>query len=210
MNQYVTGAIIKKLRENKKMTQAQLAEKLCVSDKAVSKWETGKGYPDITLVGPLADALGISVIELLSGNNVTNTNKSHNPLRSRVYVCPICGNIVVAGGEAVISCCGITLVAEEAESGEGCGAGDGGVGGECAHKISYERIEDEYYVTMEHPMTKAHYISCVIALGDYGVHMVKLYPEMDCACRVPVRGVRKIWAICNRDGLYEVRVGRRK
>ena len=46
MNEYVTGAIIKELREKNHLTQAELAEKINVSDKTVSKWETGKGYPD--------------------------------------------------------------------------------------------------------------------------------------------------------------------
>ena len=68
MNQYITGTAIRNLREQRKMTQLQLAEILKVSDKTVSKWETAKGYPDITLLEPIADALGISVPELISGN----------------------------------------------------------------------------------------------------------------------------------------------
>ena len=103
MNTYVTGALIKKVREKKKMTQSELAEILYVSDKAISKWETGKGYPDITLIEPLASALGISAIELLAGENVTNMNRSFNMSRLKFYVCPICGNIVTASGEGVIS-----------------------------------------------------------------------------------------------------------
>ena len=70
MNQYVTGTTIKELREKNKITQVQLAEKLGVSDKTVSKWETGKGYPDITLLEPIADALRVSVAELITGNPV--------------------------------------------------------------------------------------------------------------------------------------------
>ena len=66
MNNYVTGAVIKTLREKKKMTQSQLAQQLCVSDKTISKWETGKGFPDISLLEPLAKALQLSVPELLS------------------------------------------------------------------------------------------------------------------------------------------------
>ena len=58
MNQYVTGAMIRRLREEKRITQQQLADRLGVSGKAVSKWETGRGYPDITLIEPLAAALG--------------------------------------------------------------------------------------------------------------------------------------------------------
>lgn len=50
MNQYVTGAVIKELREKNHMTQAELAVRLCVSDKTISKWETGKGYPDMSLL----------------------------------------------------------------------------------------------------------------------------------------------------------------
>ena len=78
MTQYVTGAVIRKLREQKNMTQAELAEVLQVSDKAISKWENGHGYPDITLLEPLAAALGISVLELLSGENIQNTNRYNN------------------------------------------------------------------------------------------------------------------------------------
>ena len=111
MDQYVTGEIIRKLREEKKMTQAELAEKLSVSDKTVSKWENGRGYPDITLIEPIAQALGISMIELLSGSNIVNENRNANMLRTKWYVCPVCGNVVNATGEAVISCCGITLPA---------------------------------------------------------------------------------------------------
>lgn len=70
MNQYVTGTTIKELREKNKITQVQLAEKLGVSDKTVSKWETGKGYPDITLLEPIADALRVSIAELITGNPV--------------------------------------------------------------------------------------------------------------------------------------------
>ncbi|MBQ4191517.1 MAG: helix-turn-helix transcriptional regulator [Clostridiales bacterium] len=67
MNPYVTGTMIRRLREERKMTQLQLAGKIGVTDKAISKWETGRGYPDIALVEPLAEALGVSVIELFSG-----------------------------------------------------------------------------------------------------------------------------------------------
>lgn len=83
MDRYVTGAVIKKLRESKKMTQEDLAERIHVSGKAVSKWETGAGFPDISLLEPLAEVLGISVIELLSGEDVRNTNRSCNMEKGR-------------------------------------------------------------------------------------------------------------------------------
>ena len=98
MNQYITGAMIKRLREEKKISQNKLAETIGVSDKAVSRWETGRGYPDITLIEPLAEALGVSVIELFSGDDVVNTNKSSKMLRMKLYVCPVCGNVIQAAG----------------------------------------------------------------------------------------------------------------
>ena len=102
MNQYITAAVIKELREKHQMTQLQLAQRLGVSDKAISKWETRKGYPDITLLEPTAEAFQISIAELLSGNTVYNTNVSSNMLRSKFYVCPICGNVIHGMGETVM------------------------------------------------------------------------------------------------------------
>lgn len=194
MNPYVTGATIKELRESKKITQAELAEKLCVSDKTVSKWETGKGYPDITLIEPLANALEISLPELLSGNTVSNVNISANMLRSKFYICPICGNIVHGMGEAVIYCHGVMLTPEEEEAENE------------NHHISVEQIEDEYFVCIDHEMTKQHYISFVAAISPDRLQMVKLYPEGDASARFKMNGVSKICYYCNRDGLFSVRI----
>jgi desulfoferrodoxin (superoxide reductase-like protein)/DNA-binding XRE family transcriptional regulator len=190
MDKYVTGAVIRKLRENKKMTQEELAEKVFVSSKAVSKWETGQGFPDVSLIEPLAKALGISVIELLSGEDIRNINRASNMNRCKFYVCPVCGNVIEATGEAVVSCCGITLPPLDAE--------------ECddEHKINVETVEDEYYVTVDHPMTKDHYISFLAAVSDDGIQLKKLYPEGPCEARFRIRAVRKIYAFCNRHGLF--------
>ena len=115
MDRYVVGAVIRRLRENKKMTQEELAGIIHVSSKAVSKWETGQGFPDISLLEPLAKALGISVIELLSGEDIRNRNRAFNMAKGKFYVCPVCGNVIRTIGEAMISCCGITLPPLEAE-----------------------------------------------------------------------------------------------
>ena len=190
MNLYVTGAVIRELREKNHMTQAELAERLCVSDKTISKWETAKGYPDISLLEPLAKAFGVSVTELMSGNAVSNTNVSGNMLRSKFYVCPVCGNIIHSMGEAVIQCHGMQLlpcVAEESDE---------------SHMIFVERIEDEYYVRLEHDMKKSHYISFVAALGVDRIQMVRLYPEGNPEARFQMRGMKQIMFYCNRDGLY--------
>ena len=116
MNQYITGAMIRRLRERKNMTQADLGSLIDVSPKTISKWETAKGLPDISLLASLALALDVSVTELLSGKSLCNKNISGNLLRSKFYCCPICGNVLHAMGEAVISCCGITLPPLEADA----------------------------------------------------------------------------------------------
>ena len=194
MNEYVTGTTIKKLREQKGMTQAELADKIFVTAKAVSKWETGHGLPDISLLEPLGKALGISIIELLNGQYIQNKNRAANMKKICFYVCPVCGNLIQATGEATISCCGITLPVLQAE--------------ECdeAHGIKIELIEDEYYVSSNHPMTKEHYISFLAAVSDNGVQIVKLYSEGNAEARFRIDGVRKVYAYCNRHGLFEIKI----
>lgn len=194
MDRYVTGSVIRRLREGKNMTQEGLAQKLHVSSKAVSKWETGQGLPDVSLLEPLAQALDISVIELFSGENIRNQNRAGNMLRERFYVCPVCGNVIQASGEAVISCCGITLPPLEAEDPDE------------EHLLRIEEVEDEYFVTMEHPMTKAHYLSFFAALSDQGTQLVKLYPEGSAEARFKRNRVKWILAYCNHHGLFRVKV----
>ncbi len=68
MDNIRTGNLIKEIRTEKGITQKELAEKLCVSVAAVSKWENGRGFPDISLLEPLSSELGISITELINGN----------------------------------------------------------------------------------------------------------------------------------------------
>ena len=190
MNKYVTGAMIKHLRESRNMTQHQLADRINVSDKAISKWETGRGYPDITLIEPLAEAMGVSVIELFSGEDVVNTNRSFKMQRMNLHVCPVCGNIIQSTGEAVVSCCGIVLPALEAEPEDG------------SHHLHIERIEDEYYITIPHEMNKSHYISFILALKDDGCEIRKLYPEGNAEARFKISRTEAILFFCNKHGLF--------
>lgn len=194
MNQYVTGAVIKELREKNHMTQVELAEKLCVSDKTISKWETAKGYPDISLLEPIARVFGISITELISGNAVSNVNVSANMLRSKFYVCPVCGNVIHSMGEAVIHCHGITLAPCQAEETDE------------NHMIFIERVEDEYYIRIDHDMTKEHYISFVAGLASDKIRMIKLYPEGNAEARIKINSVKKILFYCNKDGLFSINV----
>ena len=193
MDRYVTGGVIRRLREDRRMTQEALAERLFVSAKAVSRWETGRGLPDISLLEPLAKALGISIIELLSGEDIRNRNRAAHMGRGRFYVCPVCGNVIHATGEAVISCCGITLPPLEPEPAD------------AEHALRVEAVEDEYFVTIDHPMEKGHYISFLAAVSDQGVQMVKLYPEGNAEARFKRDRVRTVLAYCNRDGLFEAK-----
>lgn len=194
MNHYVTGGTIRDLREKKRLTQKQLAETLCVSDKTVSKWETSRGLPDISLLEPLAAALSVSVAELLSGECVTNANRSGNLLRSKFYVCPVCGNVIWATGEGAFSCCGVSLPPMEAEELDE------------AHRIHMERVENEWYVTLNHPMNKSHYIRFLAFVTCDRTQIVRLYPEQNAETRFFVRGQGWLYACCNRHGLFGIRV----
>ena len=78
MNQIKIGEFIAEQRKLKKMTQAALAEKLGITDRAVSKWERGKGLPDVSLMLELCEILGITVNELLSGERISMENNNQN------------------------------------------------------------------------------------------------------------------------------------
>lgn len=194
MNTYITGSVIKKLRENKGMTQLQLAEEIGVSSKAVSKWETAKGLPDISLIEPLSQALGVSVMELMSGETIINKNASSNILFSKFYVCPVCGNVIHTTGEAVISCCGIALPPLEAEEIDD------------AHTVTVEPVEDEKFITVHHDMTKTHFISFAAYVTTDRVQFVKFYPEGNAETRMQFRGRGYLYIYCNRHGLMRKRV----
>ena len=190
MNQYITGLTIKRLREKNKLTQNELAEKLSVTDKSISKWETGRGYPDITLIEDIAKVFNVSITELFSGDIIENKNISANVEIIKFYVCPICGNIITSIGETMVSCHGINLKPLEAEASDE------------NHQIDVSRVEDEYYVNINHLMTKNHYISFIAAVSKDRLQLVKLYPESSAETRFKISGVNKIYYYCNKDGLY--------
>ena len=194
MDHYVTGAAIRSLREKHRMTQAELAEKLCVSDKAVSKWENGRGFPDVSLLESLSKVLHVSVPELLCGQTVLNANRAANILKSRYFVCPVCGNVIFARGDAMISCCGIRLPALEAEEPDP------------EHLLRTEQVEDEIYVSSDHPMTKEHYLSFLSAVSDQGIQFVKLYPEGNAEARFKKYCIKTLYVYCNRHGLFQVKL----
>ena len=198
MGRYVTAEIIKSLREGKRLTQRELALAVGVTDKAVSKWESGRGLPDISLIDALAQALGVSVAELLTGDVRENANRAGNMMRSKFYVCPICGNVVHAMGEGSFSCCGVQLMPQEAEDADE----------DDAHHVRVERIENDWYLTLDHPMTKQHYLSFAAYVTSDTVSLKKLYPEQSPEVRFPMRGSGLLYVFCNQHGLFRLKTPR--
>lgn len=188
---YVTGNTIKNLRKKRGFTQKELADKIKVSDKTISKWETAKGLPDIGIVEDLSKALGVSLTELLTGDLKTNENRSGNMKKTQFYICPICGNIITALGEGNFSCCGITLPKQEAEQADE------------NHIINVETVDNEYLVTMQHPMDKAHYVSFVAYITPDSTEVIKLYPEQGISVRFYKKRHGVFYVYCNRHGLYK-------
>lgn len=194
MDNYVTGNTIKKLREKNNLTQLELANILNVSDKTISKWETGRGLPDISLIDPLSKALNISITELFSGSYIINRNMSGNMLQSKIYVCPICGNIIHTIGETLVSCCGITLPILEPEEIDD------------EHFVDVAKVENDYYIKVNHSMNKKHYISFIAYVTSNKFELYKLYAEQNAEARFNVRGKGFIYIYCNKHGLFKYKI----
>ncbi len=190
MNAEQIGGIIREKREKAGLTQAQVARAVGVTAKAVSKWETGAGFPDISLLEPLSSVLSVSVTELFAGESVNNNNRSANMMKTKFYVCPVCGNVIHSVGEMTVSCCGILLpplVAEEPDE---------------AHTLSVTPVEDEWFVESEHPMTKEHVLSFAAWVQSERVTLVKWYPEGNAQARFPRRGHGILYVYCQKHGLF--------
>ena len=191
---FIKGNVIKELRIKNNMTQKDLASELGVSDKTISKWETQKGLPDIGMIEDLAKALKVSITELFTGNVISNENLSANMRKVSFYVCPVCGNVISAIGEGNYSCHGILLPKAEVEELDE------------AHAIHIEEIDGEYYVTMQHDMTKKHSVSFFAYVTSNVFQMIKLYPEQMAESRFMKRGHGIVYGYCNRHGLFMARI----
>ena len=189
MDQTKTGALIRSLRIKNELTQKQLAERLNVSDKAVSKWECGNGCPDISMLTELADIFGTDVRTLLTGEADIKESEVGNMKKLRFYVCGSCGNIITATSDAAVTCCGSRLTAIEPRKAED------------NEKLKTEIIDGEILVTSDHEMTKEHYISFVAYQSENTFMMFKQYPEWAMQARLPLfRSGRLVW-YCNECGL---------
>jgi DNA-binding XRE family transcriptional regulator len=177
------------------MTQKDLADRLNLSDRTISKWERGLGCPDVSLLNGLSQVLGVNIEKILDGDLTPNDKAGGNMKKVKFYICPSCGNVLFSTGEADISCCGRKLVELESVK-----------AGIVNHSMVVEEIENDYFITIDHEMTKTHYISFVAFIGYDRVLIVKLYPEQNAEIRFPKMPGSKLLAFCNEHGLWERKV----
>ncbi len=188
-----TGKLIAQLRREKGLTQKAVAEKLGICAKTVSKWETGHGFPDVSFISMLSQIFEVAPAKLLEGELPKIKPEVGNVKKTKFYVCAQCGNILTSVGNAEIVCCGrklAPLAAKEADE---------------AHKLKLETIEDDFYITFAHPMTKAHYISFISYVRFDRVLTVKLYPEQDAAVRFAKMFGGTLYYYCTGHGLFAYR-----
>lgn len=188
MDQTKTGGLIRALRTQKGLTQKALAEAIGVGDKAVSKWERGLGCPDVSLLPELSRVLGVGLEALLSGALDANDHERGNMKKLNFYVCPDCGNLITAATEVGVSCCGRTLLPLEPQKPE--------------EPLSVEKIDDSWFVSSSHPMTKDHYVSFVALLTGDTLFLRRLYPEWDLQTRIPAFGHGILLWYCTQHGLF--------
>ena len=184
------GELILSLRKEKEMTQKQLADAMNISDKTISKWERGLGCPDVSLLSELSNILGVNLEKLLLGNLEPNNTDGGNMKKIRFYVCPTCGNTITSSGEAEITCCGrkLTVMLPQPADEE--------------HTLTVEEIENDFYITFQHDMSKEHYLCFVAYVTCDRIHFVKLYPEQGSELRIPKIYGGRWYYCCSKHGLW--------
>jgi DNA-binding XRE family transcriptional regulator len=190
MDQEKIGILLRSLRAQKGLTQQALAEKMGLSGKTVSKWECGQGCPDVSVLPELAGILGISMEDLLSGQLPESERDGGNMKNLKFYVCPVCGNLMTASGSPSLSCCGRVLepLAHQKPDEE--------------HTLKVEPVEDEWFLTSPHSMTKSHSLMFVALVTAERVTLARQWPEWDFQTRLPRRGHGILYWYCTRHGLF--------
>lgn len=185
------GKLILTLRQEKGMTQKALANAMNISDRTISKWERGIGCPDVSLLHELSNILEVNIEKILLGDLEPNEKDRGNMKKVKFYVCPECGNILFCTGENEISCCGRKLnpLIPQLE--------------DAAHEIQIEEIEDDFYVTLQHEMSKQHYITFIAYVTYDRVLLVKLYPEQSAEVRFPKMHGGEFYVCCNQHGIIK-------
>ena len=194
MNLSKTGNLIFQLRKEKGLTQKQLADKLNICAKTVSKWETGNGFPDMSVISQLSDIFKVDISNLIYGEIPHKKPEAQNMKKTTFYVCEKCGNLLTSTGNSEIICCGRKLTPLKSKETDK------------SHSLNIEKIEDDYYITFPHPMTKEHYISFFSYIRFDRVLTVKLYPQQGGELRFPQMRGGKMYFYCNIHGLFEVKM----
>ncbi len=190
MDHSKTGELIRENRVKQGLTQRQLAEKLMLSDKTVSKWERGMGCPDVGILVKLSEILGVDLKALMEGQVKGNEPTGGNMKKLKFYMCPNCGNLLTSMVEAAVSCCGKTLAPLEARKADE------------AHGLNVEVIENEFFVTSGHEMTKEHYISFLALVTGDTLVLKKQYPEWGLDTRLPMLRYGTLYWYCTEHGLF--------
>ena len=112
----------------------------------------------------------------------------------RFYVCAICGNTMFSISEVDTSCCGKTLTALNVSAKTE------------THPMTIEEVEDDYFIKINHEMTKTHYISFVAFVSYDRILFVKLYPEQNAELRIPKMCGDTLYAYCSEHGLWEQKI----
>ncbi len=191
-----TGNLMAKLRREQGLTQKQIADRLCISPKTVSKWERGQGFPDVSFLSELSEIFSVDVRKLIEGEMPETKTEVGNVKKIKFYVCEVCGNLITDMGgskSTQVLCCGRTLSPVIPKTPDS------------AHEFGFDFVEDEYLITFSHPMQKEHYISFISYVRFDRVLTVKLYPEQDGELRFPVMRGGKFYYYCNEHGLFELK-----
>lgn len=191
MNCAKTGGLILQLRQEKGLTQQQLAQQLGVSNKTISKWERGLGLPDPSLWDSLSALLEADISRLLQGELQPNRLDPGRVDKARFYTCPSCGNVLLSTGPATVSCCGRPLAPLEVRQ----------ISPD--FPVSIQESDGELYIQADHPMEKEHFLSFAAYVDPRRALLVRLYPEEQAAFRLPLLSGRgSFYLCCTRHGLF--------
>jgi len=183
------GQLIRGLRKEQRLTQQQLAQKMHISNKTVSKWECGLGCPDISLWADLSALLNVDIGQMIQGEMVINRPDSGNLRHLRFYVCPSCQNILFSTGNATLICCGRGLTPLHADKSI------------CLPDMTVQTTDEGYFVSIAHEMTRAHFLLFAAYIHSDKLFFTRLYPEQNAELHLPYYRGGTLCLYCTKHGL---------
>ncbi|QQK08787.1 helix-turn-helix domain-containing protein [Miniphocaeibacter halophilus] len=185
------GELIYNLRKEKGLTQKNIADKLNISNKTVSKWERGLGCPDIALWNDLSEMLNIDISQMMTGELSLNKKDIGKISRIRFYTCPNCKNILTSTGEATIFCCGRKLDPLIPKKNEFV-------------NVKIKITDVEYYITTDHEMNRKSYILFAAYVKNDNVFIRRMYPEQSPNFRIPYTPNGKLYIYSTKFGFLNI------